>query len=63
MAKLPDGWAYLPTQTDKDTVSVEGREIVFCKNCAYYNQKGGCFLYDSENHLPEDFCSRGVKEA
>lgn len=42
MAKLPDGWVYIPKWKDRDimTVEVEQRELVCCKRCTHWTPGG-----------------------
>lgn len=36
MAKLPDGWVFMPRMTGAANYVLETRELVKCKNCKHY---------------------------
>ena len=35
MAKLPDGWVFIPRMKDAVTIEVEELELVMCRNCRH----------------------------
>lgn len=71
MAKLPDGWVFIPKVVAKGTkIEVTEHELVLCKNCIHakqYTLFGGTIALCErlETHFPieeEGYCSFGVKE-
>lgn len=41
MAKLPDGWVFIPKPVKRTTIVIEKHELVMCKNCKH-NDEFGC---------------------
>jgi len=35
MAKLPDGWVFIPKQVKRTTIDIEQHELVMCRNCKH----------------------------
>ena len=35
MAKLPDGWVFIPKPVKRTTIDIEQRELVMCRNCKH----------------------------
>ena len=33
MAKLPDGWVFIPKPVKRTTIDIEKHELVMCRNC------------------------------
>lgn len=75
MAKLPDGWIFIPTIEKRTTVNIEERELVMCRNCKWgepsKNMKGEdmVFCYNGDTgiedgylHEPNWFCAEGKKK-
>lgn len=66
MAKLPDGWVFIPKQVKGPTVDIEKRELVMCRNCRHRDQEDfKCDHYWNANSpLPADddfWCAYGKK--
>lgn len=36
MAKLPDGWVFIPKMKNILTVTVEQKELICCRNCIHW---------------------------
>ena len=65
MAKLPDGWIYIPRQKDMVTIEIEPRELVMCRNCRHWNEEDhDCNI--KVGHFtapPEWYCADGERRA
>ena len=68
MAKLPDGWVFIPRTKDAITIEVEQRELVTCRNCKHYKFYGlqsetvsECELMHTENPAEDWWCADGEK--
>ena len=69
MARMPDGWVIV-AESDKLGVEVrlkEYRELVMCKNCAWYDPEPHgdvpmCYKGLGYTH-PDDYCSKGERRA
>ena len=35
MAKLPDGWVFIPKPVKRTTIDIEKHELVMCRNCKH----------------------------
>ena len=35
MAKLPDGWVFMPKPVNMTTIDIEKKELVMCRNCRH----------------------------
>ena len=35
MAKLPDGWVFIPKHVKRTTINIEQHELVMCRNCVH----------------------------
>lgn len=65
--RLPDGWIFVPLESNGITVEVKKQELVFCKHCKYYQDNNDydgpnydeCRWGHDETPDPEDFCSFG----
>lgn len=60
MAKLPDGYLYIP-KAEGDTITVEPVEFVMCRNCANQECEGRdgqivCGI-TGEAHRPDWWCA------
>lgn len=42
MAKLPDGWVFIPRMKDAITIELEQRELVTCRHCKHRDPESGC---------------------
>lgn len=75
MARLPDGWVFIPKVSKPElrdgelvsTVSVEERELVMCKHCRHWDvdwetvgDKRFCPVMDHCTE-PEFFCADGER--
>jgi hypothetical protein len=59
MAKLPDGWIFIPKFKDLTTITVEQKELVCCKNCKQAEQ---CEIYAGwDGQHPDWFCADGER--
>ncbi len=66
MAKLPDGWVFIPKPVKRTTIDIEKRELVMCRNCKHRDPED--FKCDHHWHayspLPVDddfWCAYGEK--
>ncbi len=39
MAKMPDGWIFIPKEKSKTEFELVSRELVCCRNCKWWDQK------------------------
>lgn len=69
MAKLPDGWVFIPKVSDLKsvdgklvaTVSVDERDLVMCKNCER-RWTSLCRMYVGNQETADDwFCADGER--
>lgn len=66
MAKLPDGWVFIPKPVKGITIDIEQRELVMCKNCKHRDpedHKCDCG-HDIQWQLPRAddwFCADGKR--
>ena len=64
MARLPDGWIFIPKFKDMTTITVEQRELVCCKNCMHGcdwdDGKWKCII-NGGMHAPDWFCADGER--
>ena len=58
MAKLPDGWIFIPRTKDAVTIEVEERELVMCRNCKHVLPNGFCHKH-SKKVTDEFYCADG----
>lgn len=66
MAKLPDGWVFIPKPVKRTTIDIEKHELVMCRNCKHRDPED--FKCDNHWHshspLPVDddfWCAYGEK--
>jgi hypothetical protein len=70
MAKLPDGWVFIPMTKDAITIELKQMELVTCQHCRHYkpytgrvsgNQYFQCEVLDQDTE-PDWFCADGEEE-
>lgn len=67
MAKLPDGWLFVPKVSKKlTTIEITEQELIMCRNCEEYKEWGDtmcCMRLGSYygNTMPTDYCSYAKK--
>ena len=61
MAEMPDGIAVFFSSEDGKTVELKPKEIVCCRNCAYFDWNW-CTHLEMYSKGPEWYCGDGKKE-
>ena len=70
MAKLPDGWVFIPMMKDAITIELKQMELVTCRHCKHYkpytgrvsgNQYFQCEVLTMDTD-PDWFCPDGEEE-
>lgn len=58
MARMPDGWFFIPkiknSKMTEVEIEVEEKELVFCEHCIYSGWKTGQYVI-----TPDYYCHRG----
>lgn len=70
MAKLPDGWVFIPMMKNAITIELKEMELVTCRHCKHYkpytgrvsgNQYFQCEVLITDTE-PDWFCADGEEE-
>ena len=67
MARLPDGWVFIPRMKDAITIELKQMELVTCQHCKHCFTDGENVLYNvcelNNNKVQSDdwFCADGEK--
>lgn len=68
MARLPDGWVFIPIMKDAITIELKQMELVTCQHCKHRFTDGKNVLYNvcelNHNKVQSDdwFCADGEEE-
>ena len=69
MARLPDGWVFIPRMKDAITIELKQMELVTCRHCKHYRYYGlsydtisECKIGHCENPDEYWFCADGEEE-
>lgn len=68
MARLPDGWVFIPRMKDAITIELKQMELVTCRHCKHCFTGGENILYNvcelNHNKVQSDdwFCADGEEE-
>lgn len=66
MAKLPDGWVFIPMMKDAITIEIKKMELVTCRHCKWFHKafenEGRCIKHDNDYRDPDWFCADGEEE-
>jgi len=52
MAKMPDGWIFIPKEKSRTEIELVPSELVFCHNCKY-----SAMLY-ADDRFMDGYCQR-----
>lgn len=61
MAKLPDGWVFIPKMKDALTVTIEQKELVCCGNCRHWEPEKEYCPYNHIYTVPDWYCADGER--
>lgn len=64
MARLPDGWVFIPMMKDAITIELKQMELVTCQHCKH-GEPGACgYGVDCDGvwHEADWFCADGEEE-
>ena len=63
MARLPDGWVFIPVMKDSITFEIKKMELVACLHCKHYDKDMiYCNKFGIQNIDNDWFCADGEEE-